>query len=280
MVHNNWKILDEGLIKYVDELINMPVNLNLKYMEDYENLFLKPMEKCAEYVRLKTLYKEAYHGYQNILDKQKELDDIYYCYNELSCFQQKMNKLMKLIPSCPPKEPEFMEHPDEVNVNDYYGIKPFNRSIMINISPNWKNLEVDDQRAQILFLETVIRRFYKDCDFYTNGRFVIECGGDGNFIHAHCVFELNPKNKKTVLSQIKKGSNYKRGFLKIWKNVNKECDGGYEGMVEGKFAFQTNLINKKEILDDKLDYLIEEKKPESHQNAVHDICPVLIDMWD
>ena len=173
-----------------------------------------------------------------------------------------------------------MERPEDIDLNEYYGIKPFNRSVMLNISPNWKNLEVDDQRAQVLFLETVIKRFYNDCDFYSNGRFVIECGGDGNFIHAHCVFELNPKKMKSVLSQIKKGSNYKRGFLKIWKNCNLECNGGYEGMVEGKFAFQTNLINKKEILEDKLDYLIEEKKPESHRNAKHEICPVLVDMWD
>ena len=232
--------MDEGLIKFVDECIEMPNNLQFKYECDYKYLFLDPLEKCKEYIRLKTLYKATYEEYERLLRNQKEMDDIYLGYEEISCLQKKMNILMKQIPSYPPKEPDFMERPEDIDLNEYYGIKPFNRSVMLNISPNWKNLEVDDQRAQVLFLETVIKRFYNDCDFYSNGRFVIECGGDGNFIHAHCVFELNPKKMKSVLSQIKKGSNYKRGFLKIWKNCNLECNGGYEGMVEGKFAFQKN----------------------------------------
>ena len=39
-----------------------------------------------------------------------------------------------------------------------------------------------------------------------------------------------------------------------------------EGLIKGKYSVQRNLINTEEILNDKLDYLIESNKCEGHRN--------------
>ena len=82
------------------------------------------------------------------------------------------------------------------------------------------------------------------------------------------------------MTAIKKG-NILTNFRNCWDRNAKEFEStkGYLGLIKGKFALNGILIMNDEILQDKLDYLIEEKKSIGHQNAKHPICPYLVDLW-
>lgn len=159
---------------------------------------------------------------------------------------------------------------------DYLEIVPFYDSIMLNISPNWnleglEGVEGVEGKCQIKFLKLIIDKFL-DSPRFTKYKYVIECGKSGNHIHAHCVIELNPDMKKSNKTWISKG-NHLRDLRAIWNKLNNECDGGYDDCIKSRHALQCILIKNKDMLQDKLDYCIEEMKPLSHQNAQHPHLP-------
>lgn len=169
------------------------------------------------------------------------------------------------------KNPEPMIPPTEMSNADlykYYDIKPFRPSWMLNISPNWKG-RIDEH--MIAHFKKVMDIFFHNCDRFTNATYVLECGGDGDFLHCHAVFKLNPKKPGNIAS-LKKGN-----FLKEFRSVWDRC-GDYKGLVKSRHALQTTLITREDMLEDKLNYLIEEKKPESHKNAIHSILPLTIEL--
>lgn len=144
----------------------------------------------------------------------------------------------------------------------HYGVEPFVPCVFITISPDWKGKV---EQADVLEkFKNVLDNYAKACDRYSAGRFVLECGSDGDFIHAHFVLKFNNKIQKSVETHIAKG-NHRQELLKAWK---KEFKGmkGIEGCVKGKFEIAKNVIRTQIILTDKLNYLIEEKKPDGHTN--------------
>lgn len=155
-------------------------------------------------------------------------------------------------------------------LEEYYNQQPFQSCWMLNISPNWKQEEkLLSNRAKtakmVQFLREVIGLFYDDAKRFTKCKCVLEGGKEANFLHAHCVFELN-KNKPNNISHMKKG-NFLKSFRTIWDRHCQELKyKDWEGLVGSKYALQTTYITSEEMLKDKLDYLIEENKPLSHQN--------------
>lgn len=149
----------------------------------------------------------------------------------------------------------------------FLGIIPFNPSVMINISPNWKGkLDPKDKKYQRL-LNNTIHDYLGSCNRYSKYKYCLECGGEGDFLHAHIVAEINPDLSKSVLTHINKG-NHKYELMKAWAKNTKECNlKGMEGLLKGKFAVQRILLNHPSLRDDKLKYLIEANKPEGHTNA-------------
>jgi hypothetical protein len=142
----------------------------------------------------------------------------------------------------------------------FLGLIPFNPCVMINISPNWKGkVDPKDYHWQALLADT-IQTYLKSCDRYTKWQYCLECGGDGDFLHAHIVAEINPAIHKSVLTHINKG-NHKYEIIKAFKKMK-----GDEGLLKGKFAIQRILLNTETLRDDKLKYLIETNKPDGHQN--------------
>jgi hypothetical protein len=145
---------------------------------------------------------------------------------------------------------------------EYFNITKFENCWMLNISPDWKgNICLDN----IKHFKEVIRLFYKNTRRFSYVKYVLECGGEGNFLHCHSVFKLNPDKLGNMKSCYK--GNFLKEFRSCWDRL------GYKGKVKNRYALQTTLITNKEMLQDKLDYLIEELKPESHKNAVHSILP-------
>jgi len=152
-----------------------------------------------------------------------------------------------------------------------FGIIPFNPCVMINISPDWKDkIDPKDKRYQRL-LNNTIYDYLNACNRYSKYRYALECGGEGNFLHAHIVAEINPALAKSVKTHINKG-NHKYELIKAWKKNLADCQlekgvKGIEGFLKGKFSVQRILINEITMRDDKLAYLQEENKPEGHTNA-------------
>lgn len=175
---------------------------------------------------------------------------------------------------------------------DYMGVIPFSPSVMINISPHWKSDKF--MKIKKNALKYALEKYLNDCNRYDNWKAVIECGGEGNFVHAHAVAHVNPQMLRSVLgdgrpkgakntSHIGKGSGVKgclqkhinKYFFEYFKdkkfceekfNAHLKCDEGYKGLLGGKFAVQICILRNEILVKDKQDYLIEEKKPEGHKN--------------
>jgi hypothetical protein len=57
--------------------------------------------------------------------------------------------------------------------------------------------------------------------------------------------------------------------------IEKSVEGAYNGCLDSKHSIQKIILRTRILRNDKLDYLIEENKPLSHQNATHEYYPVL-----
>lgn len=180
---------------------------------------------------------------------------------------------------------------------DYMGIIPFSPSVMINVSPNWKKNTFIAHKKDAL--KYAMEKYLSSCHRYDRWECVIECGGKGDFVHAHAVAHINTAVEKSVKTHINKGNHkYEIGkhigkwfeeyagtnraptnFIKMFENdIN--IEKGIEGLLKGKFACQRIMLNNQEIVNDKLDYLVEEKKPEGHKNMVVGGFPLLFTSKD
>lgn len=175
------------------------------------------------------------------------------------------------------------------DVHDYLGIIPFTPSIMLNISPNWKgayhlisddiDLEPSEQAEreyQLLenqrmeeALEYLVETYMRECNRFDYYDYVLEVGSEGNHLHAHIVGHVNPRLIKSVCGDATKGStktshfgkgNHVQQLVKISKGIK-----GIKGNIT-RFGIQSSILRKDYLVSDKLDYLVEEKKPEGHKN--------------
>lgn len=163
------------------------------------------------------------------------------------------------------------------NILDYMGIIPFTPSVMINISPDWKGKKGMNNKKNLL--KDALTRYLNACNRYDYWSAVIECGGDGDFVHAHVVAHVNPAIEKSVIggkkSHIGKG-NHKYELQKAIKSVGHDhnFEKGIEGVLKGNFAVQRIILRNQELVSDKHNYLKEELKPDGHKNAVVKGFPV------
>lgn len=162
-------------------------------------------------------------------------------------------------------------------INKYLDIEPFNDSLMLNISPKWsEGVEGLSEGKKIRFLKKIINSFITDSGRFLRHKYVIECGKTGDHIHAHCVLELNPELKKSNKTWISK-HNHIRDLRNIWKRFATDAD--ITDTIDSKHAIQSILIKNRNMLQDKLNYLIEDLKPLSHQNAQHPHLPQVVGEW-
>ena len=158
---------------------------------------------------------------------------------------------------------------DNEKIAKYMGITPFYPAVMINISPNWKGRFSNykgtalQDAFDVKHFKYVIEKYLTSCNRYSRWKYCLECGSEGNFLHAHIVAEINPKCSKSVMTHINKG-NHTVELRKAWNNTQVK---GIEGLLKGKYSIQRVMIRNREILEDKLNYLIEANKPDGHTNA-------------
>lgn len=275
-------ILDEGILKSVPE-VNMQCH----------NCYTEVLRKSTEWIKSDDPYypsEEVRNGeYKPLPESLQEF--IKLC-QDYDCKHIPVN--FDYVKRAEFHEKNMIDRFGEKYIYEYLEREPFRRSIMINISPNWK---ITNNVAGVDYsgrdnkmrdhLYRVCEMYLASCLRYTRWKYVLECGSEGNFIHAHIVAEINKDHYKSVMAHIKKG-NINAEIRKCWnRELRKELpEGGlledhawFDGL-KGKYGVKTILINNKEILKDKLNYLIEDLKPESHKNASHPLYPMIIDNWN
>lgn len=263
MVVNTNKVLDGGVEKYLPEvkMTNTITTLD-KLVRLSQREYIKPEPVWdsdeEDYIQGEDIPNPTYNPRpKGGLKKWIEADDI--------LLHPENAKRMK---------DDILNDPNlKKSLFDYFGIIPFNPCVMINISPNWKglmDLRTKESKWHKWLLDKTITDYLNACNRYSKYRYCIECGGEGDFLHAHIVAEINPDLAKSVKTHINKG-NHKYEIEKMWKKNLRECKTlkgvkGIEGFLKGKFAVQRILLNNIELRDDKLSYLVEANKPEGHTN--------------
>lgn len=241
------KIVDAGVEK------NVPCNImEPKHVTDFR-------EKINELNKLEMLM-ERHKLLQGDLDKYKELVSLKS--RVLPCVETKNQEFVRACQL----NPKYIS--DNEVIADIMGITPFYPSVMINISPNWKGRFSNykgtplQDAFDVKHFKYVIEKYLNSNNRYSKWKYCLECGSEGNFLHAHIVAEINPKTYKSVITHINKG-NHAVELRKAWNATQVE---GIGGLLKGKYAIQRVMIRNREILNDKLNYLIEKNKPEGHQN--------------
>ena len=242
MVHNRFEVLDEGKIKYLPECIMSKSSFDpkvLRMMEDEWKRY-QPLIYKSDFTRENVDLSEVPEFFL------KHHRDVFPILNNQEFVYKK-----------------FIE---------WKNIPPFIPFMTLNISPNWKDgMGAGDDTISQRMLVELIERFAKQNDRFRQCDYVLECGSNGDHLHAHLVLLLNPKFEKTVITQQRKG-NLARSLRKLWSDIcDKQClierREACRGVLEGKFAMQFSLLRKPEFLEDKLAYLVEELKPEDHKNS-------------
>ena len=195
--------------------------------------------------------------------------------NKLSSINGQLKKKLQTLEWCTMKSPKCMSVEE---LHEYYNMEIFNDCIMLNISPKWPGgvggvIGGIEDKIRIKFLKIVIEKFIHDKRNFSKYKFVIECGKEGTHIHAHCVLELEPSKLKSLNTWLSKGKHH-RDLRTIWDKIAKQEDcAEFVGAIKEKPALQTQILRTSTLRDDKLDYLVEENKPLSHQNSQHPQCP-------
>jgi hypothetical protein len=232
MVNNKMKMLDQGEIKYVPEIKEMK-------KPEYVYKFEKEMaEQNAKFHKLEAL-------------KSKNADDdkINEAYRDFEMCKRN-NFLYNFL-----FETEIQSRVEFNQIAKYYNIMPFTPSVMINISPNWNGKVIKNKIGK---LHTLIK-YYMSEGWYDRWEYVIENGSEGKHIHAHIVAHMNVERIKSVESHLRRGNHTRQ--LQKWANKIE----GMEGLIEG-VSVQKVILRTEALVNDKLDYLIEEKKPPGHKN--------------
>lgn len=230
------KVLDAGEIKILNE-----INMKPQYIRDFEIILLEARALANDIEKMDLLPRYIQEKWNKIQEDQFLMFFLYK--DHCDKFWQK---------GCP-------------KIAEYMGVKPFVTSVMINISPNWKGKFGQDSLTDKLMVKkfrAVVETYLKASSRYGRYKYNLECGSGGDHLHAHIVAEFNPKCVKSVTTHINKG-NHTVEIRKIWDKIFPE---GYVGLLKGKFAVQRIILRNEELLKDKLNYLVEELKPEGHKN--------------
>lgn len=165
-----------------------------------------------------------------------------------------------------------VDHPE---IYEYLEIREFKEAIMINVSPDWKG-KCNNQQIDIL--KKVVEVIGGNKNRFENYAYAIECGSNGDFVHMHCVLAFNDQQ----INNYKKHKNYcKAGIYKEFQTAFKRsAEVIHKSYSELNLMIDKKLIRSQDMLGDKLDYLIESRKPMSHQNKPHKLFPIYFNSWE
>ncbi|AXH79128.1 MAG: hypothetical protein [Circular genetic element sp.] len=258
MVNKNFEILDEGKNKF------LPVShINMTKIDLYQLC----LQKCSKVISIRgnlcpeTLeyewnrqanpsYKEPSLKIRYGLKKTQDLMNDIMLHNS-----DKSNKKWKVDVN---KRFSKFCGGDDV-IYDFLEIIPFVPSVMINISPDWKQSELKTEFGKSTVLKKIIDDYLAE-GWYSKWSYVIENGSNGNHIHAHIVAQMDGrKTLKSCETHLRKGAHTPQ-LIKYAGKVK-----GIKGCIKG-VSIQKTFLRNETLVSDKLKYLIEENKPEGHKN--------------
>ena len=260
MVNKNNLVLDEGEIKYLPEA-KMPIKLERKILYEVvarqqkqhtqqnwdsdEDDYHIVLVDNPDYKELSGKLKWWFRKWYEPTDEKHDLMDLY-----MHDFDRQRLKSWTAF---------YEREKDEIY--NWLGRIPFNPCVMINISPNWKGKKIT--KMMIKQFTHTLDTYLRVLNRYSRWKYVLECGSTGDFLHCHCVAEINPDLINSVLngknSHIRK-SNHFQEIRKIWDKK------GHPGLLKGKYSIQSSILRTESLRDDKLEYLLEAKKQEGHKN--------------
>lgn len=262
MVNNNSIILDAGRYgceyKNVDEIIGMPYPS--KCLTMCENL----ISLCNEYYKLNIELKCKNVNFA-LSDAQKE------------CNRERMGEILDILPTwidmklfnnyahdnCETHRKLCCEH-----IMAHSDIEPIVPAIFVNISPSWKG--VVPTHNMITKFQRAINQYCEECNSsrWDKVSYILEDGPEGDHLHFHGVFRINPKQINSVLAGDKSHIRSSKHLRQIRKHLNSVglVDLVELGGIDLKFNIQTTICRTEELINDKLKYLDPEHKPLGHEN--------------
>lgn len=260
-VLNGYEIIDKLNIKEYNNNMKLTYNeLVYKCTNSWNKMIIK--EVIDDDLNERKLETENPNYIELMSDnKMYKFRKKYYTYNDwMNCWSLITTDDDRYVTYDELLKEKWQKHWKEQELLDYLGIIPFTPSVMINISPDWGSAkEKMTNTTKAKRLEKLVNDYLVIDQRYDYYSYVIENGWNGEHIHAHIVAHMNPKIGKSVESHL--GGGRHLGVLQTCAKKIK----GMEGTIKGPGVTKTYIRNK-EILNDKLDYLIEEKKPEGHKN--------------
>lgn len=283
MVNNKSKILDENIIKNVCEIIEM------KYSKKSEEKYREVIRACHELDKIERKIdklQEEINQQLPIIGKYETLraeSDPNDPYTQPTLKQSiesdragriidnNTNEITDLL------EEQFLwqEHLGGIDYNEFltcskdfqmktienhFHIPPMTPNIMINISPDWKGQTIT--KSMIDAFCECIESYAKEMNNqrYNKLTYILESGKEGNHLHAHCVFSINPEQINSVLNG--KNSHIKKG--KHIRQINTWWKKGVFGGI--KLNIQSVILRTELLIEDKIKYLDPDNKPLGHEN--------------
>ena len=301
MVNNDDKILDGMNYKKYIPTIEMnssldrpPGTMTDKKVKAWAGRVARACDQKSSIFKMKRTFNEETLEYE----EESIVNEDYKSYEDfpmLRYAEKRKKQNMVDYMDCFSCEECFVQDAGMDTINEYLGIVPFKRSIFINISPHWseglkKKLQEPGSKRDA-FIAAMCGRLVRlakllgELDWFVKNEyeFVVETG-EGDHPHLHAVYTICPS--RTIQRQ-KKGkdgsiygmktassfdtwmkSNWKNSVRKVWSQAlqGSDLEKGEAGALKGGRAMQSNLLNYPEMLQDKLDYLHEERKPIDHKN--------------
>jgi len=285
MVCNKSKILDENIIKNVGEIIEM------KYSKKSEEKYQEVIRACHELETIETKLDKLQNevnqllpvlGWYEDIKRKTDPNDPYTAPTIKDTM--KMKDAKRKITENEEEMADLIEEQflwaDHIGGIDYgefltcskdsqiriienhFHIPPMTPNIMINISPDWKGQKISDD--MIKTFQECIENYAEEMDKqrYTKLTYILESGKDGNHLHAHCVFSINPSQINSVL-------NGKNSHIKKGKHIRQINTWWKKGVFGGtKLNIQSVILRTELLIEDKLKYLDPENKPSGHENLI------------
>lgn len=274
MVNNNYKLIDEGVLKYTPE-VKMPSKESIewtlihRFLNCDKRIITRHVEDKETFITVNVESENA--EFINPTDRYKNFKMKFYDAEYTTALKQEYSGTDWKSYANSNKQ-IITQHWGWQSMLDYIGVIPFSPSVMINISPEWAASDLAHEKKgkkgmpgskmwmklMIPDFEKMIENYLRTDNRYDYASYVLECGGKGNHLHAHIVAHINPKMLKSVRTHIKEGRHVPA--LKA-----RAGHGKLNGLINGK-GISITMCNCEMLTNDKLEYLIEEKKPDGHKN--------------
>ena len=257
MVNNEKKILDEGKLKSCPE-VKM-----VKRWYETDSLYYY-FAGCDQRMVTKKEIDDELYEYSVEVENEHYIEPTRkYVAWKNKCFRECFlgGKIPEQEFSCEmdPYKAAALKYWKRKEILDYLKIIPFTPSVMINISPDWKSVEKRTNCNKVKILKLIIENYLKE-EWLDKWSYVIENGSEGDHIHAHLVGHMNVSRLKSCESHFNVNGNHTQQLRKYANKIK-----GMKGLIKG-VSVSKCILRHEQLVKDKLDYLIEEKKPVGHKN--------------